>query len=342
MARLAPSPRKGSLLPSSTNPVAGAANERTDSLLPSKGAPVDSVAVNREQYDSSFESNLPQEAEDDQWTTVKHRRVRSLESTDINQRDHVSISHPSALTREQVRVVKTAVSKLTELEMRAIQHRQDKVAAHREPSVSSREEEAPNRKGKTIDPRNWGNVNISQESLEVQAAVLDSFAEAQKHAKSKIRQHIPKIYPTPSKECSLSRHLPAESRPVAQFAKDSYLEAALCNVGRSNEKSRRKGAGTPSSLSSSGSSSGGKDSSSSDEDSPRGAGDSSVGGYQHRRDNRHGRSKRKRQRSSSSYGRTMIKPIPPKDYDGKADARTYHQFVWESEAYLRDGKVRGR
>ena len=38
----------------------------------------------------------------------------------------------------------------------------------------------------------------------------------------------------------------------------------------------------------------------------------------------------------------MIKPIPPKEYDGSADARSYHRFVRESEAYLRDGKVRGR
>ena len=38
----------------------------------------------------------------------------------------------------------------------------------------------------------------------------------------------------------------------------------------------------------------------------------------------------------------MIKPIPPKEYDGSGDARSYRQFVRESEAYLRDGKVRGR
>ena len=38
----------------------------------------------------------------------------------------------------------------------------------------------------------------------------------------------------------------------------------------------------------------------------------------------------------------MIKPIPPKEYDGSADAQSYHRFVRESEAYLRDGKVRGR
>ena len=39
---------------------------------------------------------------------------------------------------------------------------------------------------------------------------------------------------------------------------------------------------------------------------------------------------------------TIIKPNPPKEYDGYADARAYHRFVRESEAYLRDGRVQGR
>ena len=38
----------------------------------------------------------------------------------------------------------------------------------------------------------------------------------------------------------------------------------------------------------------------------------------------------------------MIKPIAPKEYDGGADAQSYHCFVRESEAYLRDGRVKGR
>ena len=38
----------------------------------------------------------------------------------------------------------------------------------------------------------------------------------------------------------------------------------------------------------------------------------------------------------------MIKPIAPKEYDGNADARAYHRFVRESEAYIRDGRVKGR
>ena len=66
-------------------------------------------------------------------------------------------------------------------------------------------------------------------------------------------------------------------------------------------------------------------------------------GGRSRRSNRHGRNKHRRRRSSSSSGtKPLIKPIAPKDYDGQADPRAYHRFVRESEAYLRDGRVKGR
>jgi len=45
--------------------------------------------------------------------------------------------------------------------------------------------------------------------------------------------------------------------------------------------------------------------------------------------------------SSSRSIHPPIKPIPPKEYDGAADVRAYHQFIREGDAYLRDGKVRG-
>ena len=37
----------------------------------------------------------------------------------------------------------------------------------------------------------------------------------------------------------------------------------------------------------------------------------------------------------------LIKPIAPKEYNRQADAQAYYRFVKESEAYLRDGKVKG-
>jgi len=58
---------------------------------------------------------------------------------------------------------------------------------------------------------------------------------------------------------------------------------------------------------------------------------------QSKRRSKHRSRKHSRTRKSSTGG---IKPIPPKDYDGAADSRAYHQFVMEGQAYLRDGKVR--
>ena len=49
----------------------------------------------------------------------------------------------------------------------------------------------------------------------------------------------------------------------------------------------------------------------------------------------------RRSRTSHKKEKSTLKPIPPKVYDGSADAQAYHWFIQESEAYLRDGWVRG-
>ena len=55
------------------------------------------------------------------------------------------------------------------------------------------------------------------------------------------------------------------------------------------------------------------------------------------------RQKRKRaqrkQNRRDQQGGNAIKPIPPREYDGTADPRSYHHYVMEGEAYLHDGKV---
>ena len=51
-----------------------------------------------------------------------------------------------------------------------------------------------------------------------------------------------------------------------------------------------------------------------------------------------GRNGCRKRRHSNSSTKMVIKPIAPKEYNGSADARTYHQFVRESDAYLRDRK----
>jgi hypothetical protein len=47
----------------------------------------------------------------------------------------------------------------------------------------------------------------------------------------------------------------------------------------------------------------------------------------------------KRHSRSSSSDSSKIKPKPPKDYDGAADARSFHRFVMEGTDYVIAGKV---
>jgi hypothetical protein len=48
-----------------------------------------------------------------------------------------------------------------------------------------------------------------------------------------------------------------------------------------------------------------------------------------------------RSKSKAKKGKSTLKPIPPKTYDGSADARAYHWFIRESDSYLHDGQVQG-
>ena len=270
---------------------------------------------------------------DNQWQTIQRRRARSLDSFEKAQPRYREETVPQKeLTREQARMVEAASKRLTTSQREILRRRQRKIPAEQGESESS-EEDRPRKatdKGKGIDPLEWGNVNISQESLEVdaQAAALESIAQQlrKEGAPSKRKKSL-------GEPRRRSAQLPAESRPIAQIAQDSYLGAALRNVGRSAGKQTQKKGRTPSP----------SEPSSSGDDSDSMGNDSSWDQARRRRDNRHGRNKPRKRRSSSSSGsRPLIKPIAPKDYDGQADARAYHRFVRESEAYLRDGKVKGR
>ena len=120
----------------------------------------------------------------------------------------------------------------------------------------------------------------------------------------------------------------ANSRPAAQLVPDSSLRAALGNIARMVE---------------------GPDDSddpydnSSDYDSSVYSRSTKSRGSSRSRQRRRRHSKQRSNKRSRQCGqkrtKSSIKPIPPKDYDGAADARAYHRFVMEGEAYLRDGKV---
>ena len=123
-----------------------------------------------------LESNEPEAP----WTTVQRRRARSLSSLDRNQtiRKKDGGVKPE-LTREQVKAVKEAATKLTAQQKETLRRRQRKVPVARRESVSSRGEGPSEPKGKGPDPMEWGGLNISRESLdlEAQAAALASSAK---------------------------------------------------------------------------------------------------------------------------------------------------------------------
>ena len=273
------------------------------------------------------------------WTTVKRRRARSLGSLSEGRTSKRGGATPNReLTREQVQAVKTAATNLTTPQKEVLRRRQKKVPVRKNSPTPSRREGTSKRKGKGIDPQEWGNVNISSESLDVdaQAMALESIALQREPSETQSR-HAPKkgkgrFVPT--------RELPAESRPVAQIALNSYLGTALQNVGMSSTFSDSRRGGPPTSPGASPS----EDGSPSDGGGEESSSSSSYSSHhRRRRDNRHGRHRRRHSKSSSgSRRRTLIKPIAPKEYDGQADARAYHWFVQESEAYLRDRKVKGR
>ena len=257
-------------------------------------------------------------------------------------RSEGSLPIKSTLTAEQDKAVKKATEGMTIEQRKQVQIRQEKIRPRRDNSVSSRDEGPSNlnNKGKTIDPREWGNVDFDREELDIdaQAAALESFKDQndaqdpssgrksrQKKSRSKdnSRRHTKK---STDKRKHPRRH--AETQPSAQIAPKSYLGAALKTIDRSQRSRRDRSPSTGSSSSSSRSSSpsspseDGSQSSSSPDDS-----EESEHRYhgKRRRDNRHGRNGRRRRRSSSSSSsRNHIKPIPPTKYDGDADVRKYH------------------
>ena len=283
------------------------------------------------------------------WIKVTRRRARSLDS--VTRAPPVSREHDTrknTLTTEQARTVQTAEGALTAEQSELVRRRYDNTALRPEKSLSRGE--GPSRsKGKGRDLRNWGNVPLEPEELdlEVQAAALESFSRRKDQLETNNNGYRSAKSHKKHRAHHSNRHehraQPAESRPAAQIAKNSYLGMALQNVGRRRRASRRDGSPSPSDSSSSDDSDFTTSSSESESSLDTREPNEGPSRSHARRGNRHGRNKKRRRSSSgSSKPSSSLKPIPPLEYDGKPDARSYHRFVRESEAYLRDGRVRGR
>ena len=104
------------------------------------------------------------------WTKVVHRRSRSLDSLRKNKmtvkKVKVVMSRDNGLTAEQDTVVNEAENLLTSAQKEQLSRRYEKVQRKTAPRdrSESRGEGPSNPKGKGVDPRNWGDAQLSEQS----------------------------------------------------------------------------------------------------------------------------------------------------------------------------------
>ena len=322
--------------------------------------------VARPSTDVSDDESSSEQEDGTPWITVQRKRARSLDSAKKSRRNknlaQFDINAKNKLSTEQETVIKAATEALTKEQREHVVRRQDIIAQSEGDEVGMSRD-----KGKTIDPREWGNSGIVHEELDpdVQGAIFDTYeneirvkedSKKKKSNNSKNRKSSKKYSDSESesdkffKVPQVSRHRSiasagharmtetrrAGSRPVTQIAPKSSLGVALNNIAlkHGNRVHLRKSKGEDSTSPSESSS----DSESSD-NSDNSKSTRSHGSYRSKRRHNSKRHHKRNSRERPKKHRTSIKPIPPKDYDGSANPRSYHRFVMEGEAYLRDGKV---
>jgi len=272
------------------------------------------------------------------WTTV----MRSTRSSRTNKKLNNSIEGTRNLTAEIQTAVQQAEQALTSAQKEHISRRHNKVREPYRERSESRGEGVSNPKGKQVDPREWGNVHISDSEADVNAqqAALESYKmAATKKPKESHREASRPRGTSKSHGKHRKNDLPAESRPIAQVPAKSYIGVALKNIGR---RSRTRDSSDDSSSESSSSPSSESSDSSSDSDSDSSSEDSSRKSHRHasKRPKSHGHnSKKKKNHKSKSRHSGHSKAIKPNEYDGAPDARAYHRFMKESSAYIEDSGI---
>jgi hypothetical protein len=292
--------------------------------------------------DDEDNNSSSDESDKESRTSSRRKRAQSLDSAEKAMRDKViGYLKPDVLSTEQKAIVDAANDSLTDEQKVQLRRRQEKMASK---MPEGRSEPGPSKwKGKGIDLREYGNLNISWEELnpDTQAAIFRAIQteinlkketsknfltdeqiriETDRGSRNKGNFPIPQV--SRHQEAANAGHAQptnlrrAASRPAAQIVRDSSLGVALGNVAEihGDERNPDEPPEFPSD---------------SDDDD---FSDSSDDGVRFKK-LRHHSKKRPRRRQS------IIQPIPPKGYDGSVNSRDYHRFVMEGEAYLRDGKV---
>jgi hypothetical protein len=218
--------------------------------LPKKGK--NDVALDEDKATTDIEESEDEsEDEDPRWTTVRRKRAQSLDSAKKNLiNKNLIYLKPNTLSTEQKKVVDAATDLLTRDQKDQLRRRQNKTQ-HNENNA----EPGPSRnKGKTVDPREWGNVGINPEEMDinVQEAILDAYKRGQKKAKRNIKRHKKaenssdesedeenfQIPPVPRHKNIASANLEvrrAGSKPATQIVPESSLGVALGNLAKINK-----------------------------------------------------------------------------------------------------------
>ncbi|PPR02115.1 hypothetical protein CVT26_008845, partial [Gymnopilus dilepis] len=297
------------------------------------------------------------------WTVVQRKRKgNDKRSLSDNDREELATklfeNRTQKLSDEQVAAVAKAAESLTKQEKEKISRRNEKVKKathhHRDSSVSSRGEGQSQSKGKGVDPRNWGSLQLddAEADIELQAAALKSYKEASRKENFSGANILPEVRAptmereTPSatdmrsvkfdKHARKEKILPENYRPATQIMPNSYLGIALRRAAEADKHDNPKKTRVPSTPSSPSSS---PSSESSTEHSDSGS-DNNSSSSSHGSKRRKSRSKKKGKKSSKRNKSSDFRPFKPTVYNGQPVLADYHRFVREASSYIRMSKIK--
>ncbi|KAJ3741569.1 hypothetical protein DFH05DRAFT_1559358 [Lentinula detonsa] len=306
------------------------------------------------------------------WITVRygrngHRNAPENNTTNVSSTRKVNdnLSSTPMLTDEQENLVNIAISQMSDEDIARIRTRTAKVRISEDDNASSISQDTvePKDKGKAIDPRNWGNVEIDESEMdpEIQQAILTEFNDAwdAKRINNSPPGRYSPVRRTTWVEQTNDIEAPQIGRPVAQVTSSlqpgrgtseaitDQLEAQLGNIvngknraekGARVVETKRTRLTKPSEQIAPGShldralsraSGKGKHPGypSNDDEDLSSKSDSST-------ETDHGTGGRK-----NRHRKLNIKPDPPEKYNGTPNVQTFLKFSTEVTEYLRDANI---
>ena len=201
------------------------------------------------------EDDSSDESDDDISQQTSRKRAQSLDSArrSLHIKKVVYLKQ-NMLSSEQERVVEAATNSLTQEQKSQVQRRQNRVKENNPPEPSTSLD-----KGKIIDPREWGNVDMPSEEISVamQKALLEAYQRGHEQARQKSESKLERQdYPNESEDEKfeenfqipvVARHKSialstqdlgtkrGNSKPAAQIVPDSSLGVALQKLARLNK-----------------------------------------------------------------------------------------------------------